>query len=1402
MKHKLFTILLVFLSLVGIGSKAFGQSPASGDYVFTLAGTTSGSPGDWRTNGNWSISDGAGGYSSSGVAFPNANTANVWIPAGTYVNFNTTTTACKNLYVYGTLTNGITAGATLNVGSATDGNVTVYNGGTFILYGTLDCNNITVNTGGVLRSSTSYTSNKSIMLGYGGGSIQTGSFTIQNDGQFGGTATGTNDGIGIFYSEKASTITIQGSASGTSGTAYLARIMANNGTGVTSGTLPQTLNINQNLTLALNSGGIAFSLQNNKDQIYSRTCNINAGYTVKFANGNCRFHANATHPTANEGNITYNIYGTLDLGTNNGDFSLFCTSNTSCSTQSVTVNVKSGGTLKLGSTIRLYNAQGTQSASINPEAGSNVTYGGTSAISTFLSGSGVNSMSASGTGYSTAPTLTISGGGGTGATGTVTTSGSSPNITVTGVTITYPGSGYTSIPTVTFSSGNAAASNIVLGSGATPTLPASYSDLTLNNTNGFTVPVAWNVSGNLNLTAGTLTNTTNNITLGDNASIVRTAGSLSAAPVFGASVDLTYNGSSAQTASYEVPSSSSVLKNLTISNTNGVTFGSALSMKGNLSMTGNLNGGYGVTFSGTSQTLDAGGKTISGNLVVNSGSTVTTNASNISYIAGDVNVSGTLTNGKQINCKNITVNSGGVLNSSLTGNTVNGVLVGFNGTTESTGDYTITNNGTLGSSSYGGTGSGLRFFYSSLATSLTISGTGISNVGAILPTKTVANTDFTLNLNQSISFCKSDAACLSLQDNGVTTGYTRTCNIAAGKTVTLGGKFHANAAVPVSNLGNMTYNIYGTLDLGTRNAEFDLMCTNFAGNAQQLSVNVKNGGSLMLGSVVKLYNEITGQSAFINPEYSSNVTYGGSGTSSITLYGGGGATVPTLPSAYTNLTFSNSNGVTIPNDFSVSGNLTMNENVTTGTVNLLASSNATLTAGKIFTATALNLESSSSGTATFVNNGTATITTTSVQQYLPDARNWYVSSPVSNALAPSGYTYYRYNEGAANWTASPVVVGDALTPGTGYIALPGFAGSTITFTTQASGILNSGNVDITLTRSGATKTGFNLIGNPYPAHLTWNKTFVDSLSTVIEPTIWYRTNAGTTNNSGQWSFKTYNASSDEASPMGTTNIVPPMQAFWVRALQAGTLTLNGRLVKSHQTSNPLKARAATNTDRQRIRLQVSNGISTDETVIYFDALASNGLDAYDSQKMSNNSASIPEIYTTVNSEKLVINGMSSLTNNIEVPVGFTTGQANTFVIKAIEMANIASGTQLFLRDNQNNNLIELNLNEDYSFNSDISDNNSRFTLIFKSPSITTDNSLTENNLVRVFSNENNQIMVESNLNVNNATMLVHNATGQLLQSVKITENLTTSKNSYPSGIYFITVCVGDKKETSKLVINN
>ena len=212
-------------------------------------------------------------------------------------------------------------------------------------------------------------------------------------------------------------------------------------------------------------------------------------------------------------------------------------------------------------------------------------------------------------------------------------------------------------------------------------------------------------------------------------------------------------------------------------------------------------------------------------------------------------------------------------------------------------------------------------------------------------------------------------------------------------------------------------------------------------------------------------------------------------------------------------------------------------------------------------------------------------------------------------------------------------------------------------------------------------------------------------------------------------------------------------------------------------------------------MEVSNGVNSDQALIYYNAAATNSFDNFDSPKMSNETASIPEIYTLAGTEQVTINGVNDLT---QLTLGFTTGQANNFSIKASQFANFANGTQIILRDNSLNYEQDLTL-ADYSFYSDVTANNeTRFTLMVKAPSVAT--GLNQNSTGNVWiSLANNQIVVNG-ASVG-TTVAVYNAVGQKLLSERITASTKALNTQLASGVYMVTVTNAGKTITKKVIID-
>ena len=441
------------------------------------------------------------------------------------------------------------------------------------------------------------------------------------------------------------------------------------------------------------------------------------------------------------------------------------------------------------------------------------------------------------------------------------------------------------------------------------------------------------------------------------------------------------------------------------------------------------------------------------------------------------------------------------------------------------------------------------------------------------------------------------------------------------------------------------------------------------------------------------------------------------------------------------------------------------------------------------TATALNLEShGTNGTATFVDgNATGGLTvsgTTTMKQNLTTGRNWYISNPVAATTLPtvaSGTrTLHKYDEsivsdaaGATGWVANPASV----EVGKGYVASVSVTGD-LTFT----GALNTGNKDITLTsRTGTTnKAGFNLVGNPYPSYLDWDAVMAANADKLRSSTMWYRTKIN-----DEYSFWTVNGDGVGV-PNGASVKIPPMQSFWVRAIEGGSTLNLTNAMRSHapETDKLLKAPAAKNTDRTLVRLQVSNGINSDETVIYFSEKAKDGFDSNDAPKMSNGNAAIPEIFTTLDNEKIVINSMNTMPLNQEIKLGFVAGNASTFSLKANEITNLPENVKVILKDNAAN--IEADLSDGittYAFEP-IATQNDRFSLIFRTAGSTTDVQKPKVAAAQVFVNGNNQITI---IAPEKSSYAIYNAMGQLMDNGKLNAELQTVNCKLQTGIYVVKV---------------
>jgi hypothetical protein len=546
---------------------------------------------------------------------------------------------------------------------------------------------------------------------------------------------------------------------------------------------------------------------------------------------------------------------------------------------------------------------------------------------------------------------------------------------------------------------------------------------------------------------------------------------------------------------------------------------------------------------------------------------------------------------------------------------------------------------------------------------------------------------------------------------------------------------------------------------------------------------------------------VTGQDGFL---------YGGGGggartTGGNTRDGGDGANGLVIVSYYRNLT--------------VSGTLTITTNESYHNITITSGGQLTLASGTTLNAYGnFLIESDVNGTGTFVQETGSNLSvtgTTQVQQYLfgngapgaPDGRMWYVSSPLTSSTsntfnaASSSNKLWSYNEPTLAYTEITDNT-TSLIPQRGYVVRMGQNGN-VTF---SSGSFNNGVMDVTLTNTGtiAGKRGYNLVGNPYPSFLDWDE--VDT--TYVSSTMWYRT-FNSSNNS--MVFDTYNSTSQ----VGTNNngngavtqYIPPMQAFWVKVKtdnSSSVLTFRNSM-RSHQTGHFLR----TYSDNEIIRIIIDNGSYSDENILLFSSEARNNLDSWDSEKMLNTAANIPQMWMMVGNASVSINGMSRITSGMSVPLFMTIKQAGAHSI-SLNLDEFNNTAEIFLEDLQTNMMHDLRTGP-YQFTSNNVTNSNRFILrLFRpgKPEITPQNPMIgeEDILIDPFPNPfDERLYIQVNAPVNAdynwkisdvSGKLVLNGSQHTSKGINIFEIETVS---LPSGFYIFQLSTDGIIKTKKII---
>jgi len=369
------------------------------------------------------------------------------------------------------------------------------------------------------------------------------------------------------------------------------------------------------------------------------------------------------------------------------------------------------------------------------------------------------------------------------------------------------------------------------------------------------------------------------------------------------------------------------------------------------------------------------------------------------------------------------------------------------------------------------------------------------------------------------------------------------------------------------------------------------------------------------------------------------------------------------------------------------------------------------------------LEAEATGMASYLDNGTTTVSgNTYVEQHI-SAGAWHlVSSPVTGAQSGvyEGLFLYEWLEPTGVFL-NIVPLTTTLDVAKGYYAWSlGNASSPtdVTFT----GNLNTGNKNPTLTYNPASYTppdlpGWNLEGNPYPSALVWDNTWSQS---SLDPTVYVFDAAG----SGNWLIYNY-------SPGATGNTlpnaeIPPTQGFYVKANAASpspsmTIPNNNRV---HTTNDFYKT---TQANGDVLEIDVTSNVNTysDRIFVVINDNATNNFDSeYDAYKLKG-IADAPQLYTVDTDEnELSVNTIPPVESSSTIPLNLEVGIEATYKLSLAEI-NGFDGTPVYLEDLQTNTIVNMKSLSVFKFAATPDDNPNRFLLHFgyhETPPIVSGNS--------------------------------------------------------------------------------
>lgn len=333
-----------------------------------------------------------------------------------------------------------------------------------------------------------------------------------------------------------------------------------------------------------------------------------------------------------------------------------------------------------------------------------------------------------------------------------------------------------------------------------------------------------------------------------------------------------------------------------------------------------------------------------------------------------------------------------------------------------------------------------------------------------------------------------------------------------------------------------------------------------------------------------------------------------------------------------------------------------------------------------------------------------------------------IGSPVSGAsTGVLGSLVYAYDESVAYGTGGTERFNQVTSPETMQAGNAYFSANTgtVTFT----GAPNTGDVSVTLVYNSGTdgsNAGFNLVSNPYPAAISYDKFVEENVTTnsVITGTIYLWDDGGS--NTGQRTNGDYiTANSMGAASAGSgrsgdwNGYIGSAQGFFIKATTAGTLKFTNAMKAKGNNSDGAYFRTTGDKNSSsfptvKLTLKNHKTNASKETLIGLAEEATSGVDLlYDADMIGGTNG--VKLYSLIDDKPFTIQGVPL--DQTSIPLGFDVrGEAGEFSIFVNSLNNWPEGQDIYLEDHYIQKYFKLQSKDAHQFTSQAGQFNDRFTL--------------------------------------------------------------------------------------------